>query len=560
MAYVPLTKIPQQFFDNLGNPLVGGTIYAYLAGTSTPTNMFSDNAGTVAGTSVVLDSRGEPTTFKLIWIDSTKNYKFTLKDSTGTTIWTKDDISGDDTADASMVTYVPAGSGAVTTTVQTKLRETVSVNDFGATGDGVTNDTAAIQKAITAINNAGGGTLIFDGQYNLGTTPAGPLATKFDITTNNVTLIFYKGTKFFVTSDASITQIFQLNGVSNINTVGVLSVESASSTPYATTGSYGARALVILNNANADCGNIFVDSINITRGAQGLLVGSASNYRIKNINVENIVTTDVTYGANFANNGDNVSIKNLTTTNAYRSYFAYGCKNHKANVTAINHYAGGTPINLSRYSAAEGGSSTNTESFSLSLEVIDPGINVTCATLRHLGDDGVTQKIQGINIKMSANVFNTGLTMANMLNYTGSGGSITTTTFNAVITNIQLEVNAPDNIAGVYLGGGCNWAVTPIVTTSGSRPVTVAEAYVSAAYVDFRSHGGLASRTSDKTAATAYCFTGQNSNLIWTVGAGTPEGAVSARVGSLYTRTDGGAGTTLYVKESGTGNTGWVAK
>lgn len=43
-------------------------------------------------------------------------------------------------------------------------------------------------------------------------------------------------------------------------------------------------------------------------------------------------------------------------------------------------------------------------------------------------------------------------------------------------------------------------------------------------------------------------------------GAGTPEAAVVAPVGTLFTRTDGGAGTTLYVKESGTGNTGWVAK
>lgn len=49
-------------------------------------------------------------------------------------------------------------------------------------------------------------------------------------------------------------------------------------------------------------------------------------------------------------------------------------------------------------------------------------------------------------------------------------------------------------------------------------------------------------------------------SAIWTSGANTPEGAVTAPVGSLYTRTNGGAGTTLYVKESGTGNTGWVAK
>lgn len=43
-------------------------------------------------------------------------------------------------------------------------------------------------------------------------------------------------------------------------------------------------------------------------------------------------------------------------------------------------------------------------------------------------------------------------------------------------------------------------------------------------------------------------------------GTGSPETVVTAGVGSLYLRTDGGAGTTLYVKESGTGNTGWIAK
>lgn len=43
-------------------------------------------------------------------------------------------------------------------------------------------------------------------------------------------------------------------------------------------------------------------------------------------------------------------------------------------------------------------------------------------------------------------------------------------------------------------------------------------------------------------------------------GSGSPEGAVTAPIGSTFQRLDGGAGTTLYVKESGTGNTGWVAK
>lgn len=42
-------------------------------------------------------------------------------------------------------------------------------------------------------------------------------------------------------------------------------------------------------------------------------------------------------------------------------------------------------------------------------------------------------------------------------------------------------------------------------------------------------------------------------------GSGTPEGNVTAPVGSVYLRTDGGAATTAYVKESGTGDTGWTA-
>ena len=43
-------------------------------------------------------------------------------------------------------------------------------------------------------------------------------------------------------------------------------------------------------------------------------------------------------------------------------------------------------------------------------------------------------------------------------------------------------------------------------------------------------------------------------------GTGSPEGVKAAAIGSLWLRQDGGTSTSVYVKESGTGNTGWVAK
>jgi len=53
------------------------------------------------------------------------------------------------------IEFIPAGVGAVTRNVQDKLRETVSVMGFGAVGDGVADDTAAIQTADTAAAAAG---------------------------------------------------------------------------------------------------------------------------------------------------------------------------------------------------------------------------------------------------------------------------------------------------------------------------------------------------------------------------------------------------------------------
>jgi len=65
--------------------------------------------------------------------------------------------------------------------------------------------------------------------------------------------------------------------------------------------------------------------------------------------------------------------------------------------------------------------------------------------------------------------------------------------------------------------------------------------------------------TTSKSLSAEAMYVGPNNTTAHILsGTGSPQGAKSAPVGSLYLRRDGGTGTTLYIKESGTGNTGWV--
>jgi hypothetical protein len=144
-----------QFFDTNGNPLVGGKLYSYAAGTVTPLATFTDaGGGTPNANPVILDSRGEAS----VWLGSAL-YKIALYTSTDVLVWTVDNLNGFQavtlvqlaaSGGSALVGYLPAGTGVATTTVQSKLRESVSVEDFGAVGDGTTDDTAAIIAALAS--------------------------------------------------------------------------------------------------------------------------------------------------------------------------------------------------------------------------------------------------------------------------------------------------------------------------------------------------------------------------------------------------------------------------
>jgi len=124
---------------------------------------------------------------------------------------------------ASQVTYNPSGTGAVATNVQAKLRQYVSVKDFGAVGDGIVNDTAAIQAAIDYVFSASGGEVY---------VPFGTYVCSSTITLKNNVKIYGDGPKVSILKFTGATS----NGITlpanltKSSIIGLKIYSSASST------------------------------------------------------------------------------------------------------------------------------------------------------------------------------------------------------------------------------------------------------------------------------------------------------------------------------------------
>lgn len=170
-----LTPTPRfQFIYSDGDPLFLGKLYTYAAGTDTPLATYTTSVGNVENTNpVILDAYGSAS----VWL-GTSLYKMVLKDENGSTIYTQDNVGGGATLSdlsgtgsgqgAALIGFIQSGAGAVARTVLSKERDFFNVRDFGAVGDGVTDDTAAILAANAAMFAAGGGTLYFpEGSYGV---------------------------------------------------------------------------------------------------------------------------------------------------------------------------------------------------------------------------------------------------------------------------------------------------------------------------------------------------------------------------------------------------------
>lgn len=163
-SLVPLPKFYAT--DDNGRPVSGGQLFTYEAGSDTKLATYTTSAGNVENTNpVVMDTAGRAN----VWVDGSKLYKWVFSPADDTDppadpFWTVDNVG----LDAGGVSFIQAGSGAVRRTSQSKMREVVSILDFGAStaGSAAANATA-IQAAIDSLRNLGGLVLVPDGTYSL---------------------------------------------------------------------------------------------------------------------------------------------------------------------------------------------------------------------------------------------------------------------------------------------------------------------------------------------------------------------------------------------------------
>lgn len=120
----PFYGVAGQLFDNNGNPLAGGTVNTYLAGSTTNQATYTTSAGNVAHTNpIVLDGAGRVPSGE-IWLTNGVSYKFVVKDSAANLIGTFDNVKGiNQSPFTNIANYVGDGVTIIFTLPSTPISE-----------------------------------------------------------------------------------------------------------------------------------------------------------------------------------------------------------------------------------------------------------------------------------------------------------------------------------------------------------------------------------------------------------------------------------------------------
>jgi hypothetical protein len=171
-----------QFFDSNGDPLAGGKLYTYTAGTTTPKATYTTSTGSVANANpIILDAAGR--TPDEIWLEVGVQYKFILKTSADVTIGTYDNL--------------PAINDPYS--INSLLSNVTGTNTIAATATPTLTAYAAGQtySFVAANSNTAAATLSIDGLTAKSITKNGSAALSAgDIQAGKLTWVEYDGTTF----------------------------------------------------------------------------------------------------------------------------------------------------------------------------------------------------------------------------------------------------------------------------------------------------------------------------------------------------------------------------
>lgn len=314
-ALTPPPKI--QFFANDGTPLVGGKLYTYAAGTTTPLATYVSYAGTTANTNpVILDSRGEAD----VWLDSAL-YKLALYDADNALIWTVDNISS---INSGIFTGPVSGTTGTFSGALTAASGAFSGPVSGTTGtfsSGVSGTTGAFSSAVSGTTGAFSSTLNVTGVSTLtaGAVAQGLTVGKGSGITSSNTAFGISALESNTNSGANTAIGFEalklnLTGASN-TAVGHQALEFNTASSNTAVGA----ASLLLNTtgaSNTACGGgtlaaNLIGSSNAALGANALLVATSDS----NTAVGATALSTLTTGSNNTGVGFNAQPSTATVSN-----------------------------------------------------------------------------------------------------------------------------------------------------------------------------------------------------------------------------------------------------
>jgi len=155
MAVKLTPNLKLQFFDDNGDPLSGGLLFSYSAGSTTKRSTYTSSAGDVANPNpIVLDARGE--TPDAVWLSEGAEYKFVLAPSYDTDppaapIWTEDNVTGVNDTSSSAAQWMLSGVTPVYATAATFTVAGNQTDSFHVGRRLRLQDASVLYASITAV-------------------------------------------------------------------------------------------------------------------------------------------------------------------------------------------------------------------------------------------------------------------------------------------------------------------------------------------------------------------------------------------------------------------------